>query len=365
MGQLEHYFTCKRNLNEENHCEELDSDNFRIAKTENGFRTTVICFGGNGTVDPYDINHLIKIVQGLVGVKESKFKNQIATIEDVDFIGIAYGKDKDQMTGNSKNPEKIETSSLTGVETAELALNIFAPLYMDEMGKILPKEQMLRNFNQITFFSHCWGAAEIEKIILQARQNMRAIGISEKVIDDAFGQVFSVSYAPWQCVSCPGLQVIPEKDLTITNGPGWSKISCDFLNKRFMHRNSGGHIFEEYKGEGTVAFKENEKTVSVIVSNMTQNLLDEHDVDLVKRDTKWRIDGEDIMYRDDVSKAMGVALSYSIASGIQNQRSSTFIPKLTPDEILQKVQSILGVTQNDKFADAIKIIQAENIGRER
>jgi len=346
MGKLKHYAIGKRNLKNENHWEALDSANFRVTKP------TVLCFGGNTSLQAKDGNYMCKVAQSLVGIKDPIVDNEIATTQDVDFVGVGYGDD--ETIGFGKKQTISPMGSLTEEEIAELANNIFTPLYMDEMMKRRPVEQILKNFNKITFFSHCYGAAEVYALIHKVYENMWALGFKQETIQDAINQLCSVSYAPWQVVPCPGLQVIPEKDGTVLGGPARAKIAMGFLDNR--HR---------YPGEGTVAYKENENTVSLIVSSMTHNESDEHPIGYVQRDDRWQLFEKDVAYADDVSKAMGVALSYSIASGIQNQNSQNFIPKLTPDELLQKIQSVLGKTQNDKFAEAIQTLQAEENTRER
>ena len=112
-------------------------------------------------------------------------------------------------------------------------------------------------------------------------------------------------------------------------------------------------------GSGTVAYKENEYTVTVIASNMTKNRHNEHPVCVLARDERWQMVEENPAYGDEVSQAMGVALSYCLANSLHNARSKDFVPKPSADIILQKVQSILGKTQNRDFANEIARIQSE------
>ncbi len=329
--EQEHYLIGKRNLKKDNHWEELNREYFRITKP------TVICLGGNGTIEARNANFMCRIAQSLVGVTEPTAANEIATTQDIDFVGISYVIDD----------KKNETGSISETDYSQLLRSIFQPLYLNEKGRPYPREQILKNFNLITFFSHCYGATVVSTLIEKTRENMRGFGIDAQTIDDALGQVFAVNYAPWQSVPCPNLQVISEKDITLPSGPVRSKITCEFLEDRFFHR---------CNGEGTVAFKENDNTISLIASRLTRKEQDEHSISFIERDGNWRIWEDDVLYGDDVSKAMGVALVYSIASGIQNQRSASFTPKLGVDEVLHKVQSILGATQNVDFADAIEQI---------
>ena len=340
MGNIEHFLIGKRDLNTENHWTELDSESYRIKKP------TVLCFGGNKTIKSKDANYLCKLAQNLVGIKTPKYQNEIATTNDIDFVGIAYRID--QTTGYGKNQKIADTSCLTEEEINELAINIFCPLYIGNEGK-KTKDQILKNFSQITFLSHCHGALEVNALLHKIHYNMTAIGIDEQTVKDAFNQFYSVSYAPREIVRCPGLQIIPEKDYTNFGGPALSPISSDFLSHRFSNKQSGN---------GTVAFKENNNTISLIVSHITNSDQDEHPISYVQRDENWQMLEEDIAYGNEVSIAMGVALSYSIANGIQNQNSSQFIPKPTTDMLLTEIQSVLGKTQNSKFIEDVERIKA-------
>lgn len=335
MGQNEHYYIGKRNLQSEHHWEPLDSETFHITKP------TVICLGGNGSIKPHNANFICKVAQSLVGIKEPRWANEIATTQDVDFIGIAYGNNYE---------DDNSTGSLTQSEITTLTKSIFEPLYRDEKGQIRPDAQIIRNFNQITFFAHCHGAREAGNLISRAMRNMLDSGIAHKTAEAAIGQLFAVSYAPIITIPCPNLQVITEKDGFLLGGPLLAPISNKFLDERFE---------EENQGKGTVVFQEDDYTISLIVSNMTQHGEVEHPVGTIQRDNHWQMVEKDFAYGDEVSRAMGVALSYSIVNSLKNQKSDNWTPRPPLKLILQKVQSILGNSQNSDFAHRIEQIQNE------
>ena len=354
MGQFQHYCMIERDEKvEEIHCRELDPVNFRVDRIP-----VVLCFGGNETLDAKDANYMCGCAQRLVGAKEPSRDNEIASTKDVRFIGIGYGLDQE---GYGANAKPAETSSLTEEEITELENNIFAPLYLNGICP-KPREEILKNFNLITFFSHCHGAEEINKLTRKAYQNMLAFRVDEQTARDAINQIFSVSYAPQTNMSCPNLQVIPERDDILGIGPANSYLTYDFLLNR--HR---------FPGKGTVAFKENDHTISLIVSDMTKRANDEHNILYATRNERWEWEGEHaaeedhenfiigpepaMAYGNEVSMAMSVALSESIASGIRNQHSAEFTPKPSLDKMLKKVQSILGTTQSSQMSDAIKQLQ--------
>lgn len=332
----------KRNLNiRDTHWEELDLESFRICKP------TVLCFGGNGTLNSRDANYMCKVAQSLVGIQEPHSPNEIATTNDVDFVGIGYGLEK---YGYGKKEEILDTCELSQDEINTLVNQIFVPLYLNDQMRIRTKDEICKNFSLITFFSHCHGATEIQLILKAVCHNMLSIGINKETINDAIEHLYSVSYAPMRTISCPGLQVIPEKDNTVFLGPVDGHIANSFLTERFERPNT-------YQGEGTVAFKENEHTISLIASSITENELDEHPISLVERDSKWNILEENPTYGNEVSIAMGVALSYSIANSIKNYQSNQLISRPSTDEILSEIQSILGQTINNNFTQAIEEIR--------
>ena len=338
MGRVEHFCIGKRNLKETNKWEEFDAENFRISTNP-----TILFFGGNGTVKPKDANAMCEVGQSLLGIKEPTKPNEIATMQDIDLVGIAYGSDR----VNFGHKKDYNVGSLTDKETNELAISIFTPLYLDERNQIRHKEQILKNFSQITFVSHCHGATEVANLICRAYSNMLDIGIEQQTVEEAFSQLYSISYAPKELIPCPGLQIIPEKDQTVRLGPDRAKTTIEFLEKRHL-----------YHGEGTVVFKENKDTLSLIVTDMTEQQFNEHEIGFISRDEKWQIlENEDVKYSDYVSKTMAVILSYAVNSSMQNKKSNHFIPRPSTDFYLQKAKAILGDSQNPDFANAIEQIQ--------
>lgn len=93
---------------------------------------------------------------------------------------------------------------------------------------------------------------------------------------------------------------------------------------------------------------------------MLQQSGNEHAIDLVERNKQWQVLRKNqVAYADNVSKAMGVALAYSLVSSL-NATS-----KPTADFILQKVQAILGGSQNKSFKRTIEAIKNQTTELER
>ena len=333
MGAFEHFNIGRRNFNCENNWEELSYDKYRISKP------TLICFGGNGTVNSRTANAMCKMAQGLIGLKHPTTNNEIATANDIDFVGISYGVNS--IAGDG---------ALTDEEKLEFFENMFLPLCTNKSGVILSKEQMLRNFNLITFFSHCHGTKEIAELLDISCQQMQKLGIDEKTTTEVLSQIFTVSYAPEKKCNYPNLQIVPMNDFYLELGPKDSSISEQFIKQRYSF---GNH------DRGTIAYKEDDKTVSVLVSNMIQYRLDDHAVHIASRNEDWQLIEDNPIYGDEISQLMGYTLAKSIANSIQNQNSETFIPKPNADEVLQDATDILIETKNSDFENIIEQIKTE------
>lgn len=334
MGNLEYFTLGRRNMAYKNHWEELPSDLYRITKP------TVLCFGGNGTITSREANAMCKIAQGLVGLKLPSTKNEFATATDVDFVGIGYGRNQQSLK---------ETGGLTEAEKDNFVKNIFINLCINEDGKILPNHQIIKNFNQITFFTHCYGSNEVSSLIGRTYRNMLKLGIDDTTANNALDQMFAVSYAPYNKCACPNLQVIPMKDIPLRTGAKDSEISKLFIESRLQSSDQTA---------GTVAYKEDDITASVLVSGMLKRRLDEHPIFYASRNENWQfIKSKNAEFGDEVSQVMGYALASSISNSIQNQHSDTFTPKPSIDQVLEDAQSILGKTTNPEFENYINQIK--------
>ena len=347
MGRYERFSIGKRYFagNPENPnkwgWQELDLSDVKINKP------TVFCLGGNASLTSREANGMCKLAQRLMGVKGPTGAGEIGTSNDVDFLGISYGK---------SSPNNSVTSSLTDMERLDIIQSIFRPFYLSDDGTALSREQMLKNFNRVTFFAHCHGATEVRKISLGIFEDMKNLGINEKDANDAVDQMFAVAYAPeFQC-AIPTLQVwsIKDKNVFDSPGPDFGKVTNDFYSAQWQQKS----------GDGTVAFRGSDYSISVITTEIAKSNSDEHPISVISRDDDWKIEAKDPTYGDEVSMVMGNALALSVANSIQNENSAEFTPTPTLDEILEETNSILAGTKNQSFYEAIERIKSDSNGSE-
>lgn len=314
----------KRDLTKPNHWQRLFFNKFKITKP------TVICLGGNTTKDESDANAMCKMAENLIGLKQ-QIGDEMATYNDVDVIGVAYGHIEDA--------PKYSTTAVTMKEIGDLVDTLLLPLATNSRGKRLGLEKAKQNFSNVNFFLHCYGARILNEMNFDLIRKMSSIGYSSKEILEIQQQMTSVSYAPIEEVfNIPSLQAFSARDFTsmIPNNASseFQKVYYDVFEGR-----------REF--EGNYVFQEDENTVTLFTSSMSQKPGNEHPIIFVGRNEDWRYPLLCPNHADEVSQVVGYTLANAVATGIQNQYSTEFIPKPTPQEMLQSASSILGNTQQD------------------
>ena len=258
--------------------------------------------------------------------------------------------------------DEDETTALMAEERSLIAKNLFASLYKDENGDILPNEQIIKNFNQITFFSYCHGATEISYICMECLKQMQKHGISKDVAEDALGQMFNVSYSPDNITYIPSLRIFSEEDKMRSFGATSEKISSEHMF------NIMEQVYPKTPHNGV--YKADDYTAVLITSHIIKpdkNVVggksvpsfgDEHDILLIDRNKTWEpVESRISSFGDKVSQVAGYTLARSIANSIQNQHSNVLIPKPSIDEVILATRSILAETQKKEFYGIIKNIK--------
>ena len=314
----------KRDTSKPNHWQKLKFFKHKITKP------TIICLGGNTTKFEEDANAMCKLASNLIGLKDP-IDNEQARTNDVDVIGVAYGQ-LDETPRNS-------TTAVTRQEISMLVDTLLLPLATNKSGKRLSLRQAEKNFSNVTFFSHCYGAKIVNEMNFDLIRKMMDIGYSSDEILTIQKQMTSVSYAPIEEVfNMPSLQIVSAKDYT----------SMVPNNASDSFRDTYYDIFEgKIEFDGNYVFREDENTVTLFTSAMSQKPGNEHSVVFLNRNENWRYTLLNPDHADEISQVAGYVLASSVATGIQNQQSTEFIPKPSPEEILQSASSILGSTQQD------------------
>lgn len=308
----------KRCLSQPNHWQDIEQGSYKITKP------TVICLGGNCTKTVEEANGICKIASSLIGLK-NKVCDEQATDQEVDIIGVAYGA--------LENNLNTKTTMVTKEEVALLVDTLLLPLAVNEDGERFSFEQAQRNFCNVNFFSHCYGARILNEMNFDLMRKMLVKGYSSKEILDIQKQMTSVSYAPIEEVfNLTSIQAISLKDL-ITAVPSNANNKFQDTYREIL---SGDIMFS-----GTYLFQEDENTVTLFTSSMTPKPGNEHSIAFVARDERWRYGLLNPSHGDEVSQVLGYTLATAVATGLQNEYSEVFIPKPTPQQVLESAQDIL------------------------
>lgn len=135
-------------------------------------KPTIICFGGNFTINDKSANGMAKIAESLVG-----------DISEIDLISIKY------------TSEDNKKGRLALNEELEIIDNLFIPLVLGKDEKPLPVEQAMGKLRNVNMFSYCFGARrvipELEKLFAF---KLRVLGYSNKEIGSMLKQVFVAGY---------------------------------------------------------------------------------------------------------------------------------------------------------------------------
>lgn len=308
----------KRDFSKPNHWQNIELGNFKITKP------TIICLGGNCTITTEEANGVCKVASSLIGLK-NKFDDEQATTQDVDVIGIAYGS-----LENSDNPN---TTMVTKQEIGLIVDTLLMPLAFDEQGNRYSFEQAQRNFCNLNFFSHCYGSKVLNEMNFDLMRKMLSQGYSSRETLDLEKQMTSVAYAPMEEVfNMTAVQAISLKDLT-TAVP--SNANAGFQDA-YLDIVRGNTVFS-----GTSLFIEDENTVTLFTSSMSPKPGNEHAINFIARDERWRYGLLNPDHGDEVSQVLGYALATAVATGLQNEYSQEFIPKPTTEQIYLSAKDIL------------------------
>lgn len=333
MPQRIPYTFGKRDLKCEEHWKPLKLNNFKITKP------TIVCLGGNGVIDAELANGFCKRAETFVGLKIGD-ASMYSTYRNIDLIGFSYGRDSVAQTAGAFNDEEIN----------KIVDNIFMPLFLDNKGKLLPKEICAKNMSLVTFFSHCHGAKEVNNFINNIDSKLLMKGSTKEDNQFIFSQSFSFSYSP------------------LTDETWLPTVRVDSLQDSFnyglgeIYRNSYYQTLNgvAIKHDGPGQFRRNpawmvrNETISIYSSQLLNQLgvhKDEHSIKFLERDEKWSIgaNAQNAKNADAVSQMAGYAVAMAVVNSLDNSRSDDLVPKMSFNELKNELQDILDGYKADEL----------------
>lgn len=287
--------------------------NYKITKP------TVISFGGNFTCTGKHASGMSNIVANLLGMKPKTHNNQIATFDDVELLGISYGKLR-----------YAENTTMNDDEIKDLCNRLFVSLVVDDNGNRLDLETAMKNASMVTLFNHCYGAQVADEVMLEFMCRLSEVGYSADEIHKITSQITAVSYAPMNNIHCGAhLMIHSYQDMVIPEGIIRGPKRLD--------------------GVCVVRGRNNEYTMwSSRLANGMQGDVDEHCVSRIHRNENWQHEtnvrhmptylGKNA---DAVSQIAACVLAENVATSIRNYYSNTFTPKPTSSEMVAMCNNVL------------------------
>ena len=297
----------KLNYNMPGNFEPLGTENYTICKP------TILCLGGNFTFTPNHAKGMCTIAADLLGIKEKSIDGQIATFDDVDVVGVSYGRCR-----------YSENTSLSDSEINKLCNNTLLPMVTDRKGGRLPKEVAMKNASMLTLFTHCFGARMADELMLELSSRMSEVGYDLQEITDILSQITAVSYAPESDIHCGShVKIRSFQDNII---PEWAISGPKGLR--------GIAITEGQLGKDCTVW-------SSRMANGVKEDVGEHCVTTIYRNKQWQQETkikDKKLYlgknADIMSQITAMCLAEMVATSVKNYHSNSFTPKPTIADLM-------------------------------
>lgn len=314
---------------------------------------TVIVFGGNMTYDVDSAARQGALADNLLSLlyKGNKNKGDNGVRDDIHILSFAYGiVDEDDLRG-----------SFNKTTNRAIASKLLMQKCVDESGEILSVDEACRGLSQVTFFTFCHGAIEVNKIIDEFKKCLIKNRYSEEDIDKIISSLGQVTYAPEHgCYSAiPTIRFDSKFDFSMGN---YRRLLLE--KEGVMHKYKGIELRYFPKGEfWGRENKEMAETVNVFsqkLLNAFRTPIDEHSIGYLKRDFNWdwlernsegisrlsepRSDVNNEYKKSDnadcVSQMVAWSLSRMVENGLYNMESNSYIPRMPLNEIMTELESI-------------------------
>ncbi len=319
-----------RNLDKENHWQRIKLGEYLPNKP------VVVCIGGNGTISEDSANGACKFVENYLQLLFKK--NGINHVFDyVDLIGAVY-----PIGDNS------EKGKLSKADIDNFVDNFLIKFLQDSNDELVSLNEACRRLSQITFFTFCRGHLEVDKIMRVLYKELKVLGYSRQECDILMLSSFEISYAPLTYNSVIPVMFVDSKQ-------------DEMLNSAWKNKETASHTGEDLNGvaikyerygdpllSGVAVSEAIFDAIHIYSSRLRNNIKsDEHNLSLLSRDGGWNARYEP--NADCVSQLIAWALSRSVENGIDNNKSTKFVPKMPLEKLLQELESI----KNDFSAEQL------------
>lgn len=332
----------RRNLNFDEHWEELDIDN---VPTDG---VIVLCFGGNGVINPKKATRFCATVERLIGLKN---ESDWSSYNHIDLLGFYYTQNPEQPTIGQFNNEQREL----------IADKIFIKRCYDSYGNLKTEEELIKSFVKINIASHCWGAYEASYLGGIIERKLLKLGYSKETVMRAFNQIFHLTYAPYTDHTCfPCLRIS-------------SFVDSKFRHIKDMYREAYGSklngVSIRYDEPGYFRGAEMPMIKVPVLSiyssqliNTTENtnlreLKDEHGIETLERNNDWSQGHQSggAKNADVVSQMASYAFADAVAVSIINKWEDDIVEKTTIYKLKLELEDLLQIYSEEDLKTTLPI----------
>ena len=156
-------------------------------------------FGGNGTNGPKILNGYCKDLENFIAYRLKRDYRYEDIYDQVRIMGVIY-----------ETSEEDDVFRFSKDDCVSFAKTRLMPLFLDNKGRLLSKEECKKNLSNINFFSHSYGAEVVDNVFFELKvmlvecivkecrgKTKRISDISSMTdIQEIFDSCFHVAYAP-------------------------------------------------------------------------------------------------------------------------------------------------------------------------
>lgn len=272
----------KRTLENSDHWIPLNIEEFRI------YKPTIICLGGNGTIDSGKAKRFCASAERMVGFKQ-KEQGSYRNYTYVNVVGFYYGMDKEF----KEDGTPFDVGELSSEDCDKIVDNLFFPLCVEHDGSKIPMKRVCKNFSNVIIYCHCYGAKAIGMIMSKLTYKLQKYGYTNDELRHIYSHGFQLSYSPFTDeLWFPNVRV---------------DSFTDSLNRGLatIYRNTYGQSLDGIdirldkagKFRSKNLFCSHQDRITVYVSrlvNTTENvdesqIIDEHTFECLERNEDWSI----------------------------------------------------------------------------
>ena len=309
-------------------------------------KPTIICLGGDQTFRDSLIKDLCDTVGRIIGLGVQG-PREIASYNNIDVVGIYYGQDK----------ETDKTFCLSEEDRDDIVNHILLPLCVDEEGKLLPLEQICKNFSLLNFFTHCHGAFELYKITAKLHKILLDKGLTNEQAHEVYAHSFHCSYAAnWHESFYPTMYMYSLIDACFRHidyvysgcyGEVLDGVSIKYdLPGKFMTENISSRNYNEHvHHDSIIVFSSRLVNPPPEGKRYFEHIYDEHSYRFLDRCSKnWRSTGVDSVYTpnaDLVSQMAAYAMAVNITASLHTYRTNKLTKRMPIVELKTELESLI------------------------